>query len=272
MKRKYQIYEEAAIYGTEPRTIHFFSRAFPTVSFYMDFLTVVLKAAWKAKRGVYGDDDWCESSINILHSLESVGVEITITGIDSLRQLTSPCVIIGNHMSVLETVVLPIIIHPIRPMVFIVKQSLLTYPVFKHVMRARNPISVGRTNPRQDYKIILDEGKDRLQKGISVVVFPQRTRSTSFDPAQFNSIGVKLAKNAGVPVVPLALLTDAWENGKYLKEFGSIHPSRKVHFCFGEPIQISGSGNAQHKAAVDFICGKLGELGVPIKKNAEQET
>jgi 1-acyl-sn-glycerol-3-phosphate acyltransferase len=259
-------------YCTKPGPISFFSRLFPTVSFYMDFLSVILKASWKAKKGLYGDDDWCKSSIDILEALENVGVRIHITGIGHIRRLDSPCVIIANHMSVLETVVLPIIIHPIQPMTFIVKQSLLTYPVFKHVMRVRNPISVGRTNPRQDYKIILDEGKDRLQKGISVVVFPQRTRSTSFDPAQFNSIGVKLARNAGVPVIPLALLTDAWENGKYLKEFGSIHPSRKVYFCFGEPMRISGSGNAQHKAAIDFICRKLGELGVLIKKNGEQET
>lgn len=193
----------------------------------------------------------------LLRSLENIGARVEITGIENLRHLKTPCVIVANHMSVLETVVLPIIIHPIHPMTFIVKQSLLEYPVFKHIIQARNPISVGRTNPRQDYKIVLEEGRKRLQKGISVVVFPQRTRAKSIDPSRFNSIGVKLAKKAGVPVVPLALLTDAWENGKYIKEFGRINPAKKIYFTFGEAMWVKGRGNDEHKAIVNFIVDKI---------------
>jgi 1-acyl-sn-glycerol-3-phosphate acyltransferase len=244
-------------YRTKPGTVSPFSRIFPTFFFYIKFLTVVFKASWKAKRRRYSDEQWCESSLNIVRALENIGVEIEITGIEHLRRLNTPCVIIANHMSVLETMALPIIIHPICPMTFIVKQSLLEYPVFKHVIRSRNMISVGRTNPRLDYKVVLEEGKDRLKKGISVVVFPQRTRARSIEPSQFNSIGVKLAKSAGVPVVPLALLTDAWKNGRLIKEFGSIDPSQKVYFSFGAPIWVKGRGNEEHKTTIDFICEKL---------------
>jgi len=42
----------------------------------------------------------------------------------------------------------------------------------------------------------------------------EKERTVAFDPALFTSIGVKLAQRAGVPVVPLALLTDAWGNGR----------------------------------------------------------
>jgi 1-acyl-sn-glycerol-3-phosphate acyltransferase len=76
-------------------------------------------------------------------------------------------------------------------------------------------------------------------------------------PSQFNSIGVKLAKRAKVPVVPIALKTDAWTNGKRLKDFGPVFPDRKVHFAFGEPMTISGNGADQQKAIVEFIQTKL---------------
>jgi 1-acyl-sn-glycerol-3-phosphate acyltransferase len=233
---------------------------FPSFFFYLHFLYIIIRASWMSKRGRYRDKQWLESSFHILRSLENVGVEIEITGIENLRRLQTPCVIIANHMSVLETVVLPIIIHPICPMTFIVKQSLLDYPVFKHVMRSLNPISVGRTNPRLDYKVILEEGKTRLQKGISIIVFPQKTRARAFDPAQFNSIGIKLARSSRVPVVPLALVTDAWKNGNYLKEFGKLDTSKKVYFSFGEPLWIEGRGNDEHKATIDFIGSRLSHL------------
>ena len=59
------------------------------------------------------------------------------------------------------------------------------------------------------FKAVLEGGKQRLQKGISIIVFPQTTRTVRFEPENFNSIGVKLAQRAKVPIIPLALRTDA---------------------------------------------------------------
>ena len=162
-------------------------------------------------------------------------------------------------MSTLETVTLPIIIHPIRKVTFIIKQDLLEYPIFKHIMLARDPIAVGRTNPRQDLKAVMEGGVERLKNGISIIVFPQTTRMPSIDPAQFNTIGIKLAKKADVPIIPLALLSDAWGTGKYIKDLGKIDPSKPVHFSFGEPIRVQGRGTEEHKTIIHFIESKLEE-------------
>ena len=104
-------------------------------------------------------------------------------------------------------------------------RTLTTYmPFFGPVMCSRDPIVVGRTNPREDLAAVLEGGLERLKKGISIIVFPQHTRSREFNPQMFNSIGVKLAKKAGVPIVPLALKTDAWGQGKKIKELGPVTP------------------------------------------------
>lgn len=249
-------------YRSEPRSIPLRARLCPSFSLYLPFLRIVLHANRCARRNRFDDDELCRSTHTCLKLLERLGIAIEITGINHIRDLNTACVIIANHMSALETVVLPVIIHPFRPLTFIVKQSLLTYPVFGPIMRALNPVSVTRTHPRQDLKTVLEEGANRIREGLSIVVFPQTTRTVRFDPARFSSIGVKLAHRAGVPVVPLALKTDAWGNGKYLKDFGPVDPSKEVRFAFGPPMMVQKRGAEEQQETVDFIQQCLREWGV----------
>ena len=252
-----QLQYTESLYRTKPKPLGLLAKLLPGLSFYAKFVNVIYQGGRKAKQGQYSDADWCHSSMNIIRALESVGVCFEISGIQHIEQLEGPCVVISNHMSMLETGALPVLIQPIRDVTFVVKQSLLDYPVFKYIMRSRDPIAVTRTNPRQDLKAVLEGGVDRLQRGISIVVFPQTTRTASFDPAQFNSIGVKLAQRAQVPIVPLALLSDAWGNGRFFKDFGKIDRSKTVRFAFGEPMQVQGRGTKEHQAIIDYITGML---------------
>ena len=246
-------------YRTPANASTFWGRLFPSVSFYTSFLATVYFSSRKAQQGNYDDDAWCQSSYNILQALERTGLQVSISGIEHLQGLDSPCVIVGNHVSMMDTVIVPGIVAQERPMTFIIKESLMEYPVFKHVMRSRNPIALGRKNAREDLKKVMSEGQKRLQEGISVSVFPQTTRGTDFDPRQFNSIGVKLALRAVVPVLPLALKTDAWTNGNIIKDLGKIHPEVSTHFCFGAPLTVEGKGKEAHQQVIDFISRKLKE-------------
>ena len=126
---------------------------------------------------------------------------------------------------------------------------------------ARDPILVGRENPREDLKIVLEEGSRKIQIGKSIIIFPQKTRSLNFGQASFNSLGIKLAKRNNVSVIPIAILSDAWGNGKYIKEIGKIDPAKLVRICIGEPITISGNGAEDHQHVIDFITGKLKDWG-----------
>ncbi len=247
------------VYQTDRKRLSWFARTFPTQSFYRKFFGIVYRASVKARKGKYDGAEWARSSHEVLAALESVGVQAEVTGTEHVRQLDSPCVFIANHMSMLETTVLPAIIQPIREVTFVVKQSLLDYPVFRHVMRSRDPIAVTRDNPREDFKAVMAGGIERLGRGVSIIVFPQTTRSGTFDPDQFNTIGIKLAAKAKVPVVPIALLTDTWCNGKWVKDLGPIDPKKKVYFEFGEPLAIQSRGAEEHRKIIEFISAKLHE-------------
>lgn len=161
---------------------------------------------------------------------------------EAIDAVDGPCLFVANHMSTLETFMLPGIIRPRRPVTFVVKQSLTTMPFFGPVMRSRDPIVVGRTNPREDLKAVLEGGLERLRKGISIIVFPQHTRSSIFAPQQFNSIGIKLAKKAAVPVVPLALKDRRLGNGQKNQGAwtGPAGVARTLQLCPSAADQRSG--------------------------------
>ena len=249
------------VYRTTSRRISWLARRFPNLVFYSRLTSIVFRAAAKAKWGTYDGPAWIKSSLEVLRALESIGVEFEITGIDHLEHVDGPCLVVGNHMGTLETMVLPGIIQPIRHVTFVVKQALVTYPIFKHVMRSRDPITVSQTDPRGDLKLMLTGGMKRLANGISLVVFPQGERTADFVPSQFNSIGVKLASRADVPIVPLALLTNAWPLGSIISDFGTIDPSKKVYFAFGRPMRVEGRGAEENAAIIEFIEEQLQQWG-----------
>lgn len=240
-----------------PRSLFLKTSLCTTFFFYLQAFRIVWKNSRKALKGFYGGAEWAGSSLDILRALEKVGVRIEITGMDNLRISRGPVVFIANHMSTLETFILPGIIQPIKETTFIVKQSLVSMSVFGPVIRSRDPVVVGRVNPRDDLRTVLEEGSKKLAAGRSIVVFPQSTRSLDFNPAEFNTLGIKLALKAGVPVVPVALKTDAWGVGKIIKDFGPLDKKKKVHFVFGKPMEIKGRGSDEHREIIAFIQDNL---------------
>jgi 1-acyl-sn-glycerol-3-phosphate acyltransferase len=244
-------------YSSPERKISLCTRISPSLSFYSKLSSVLWESYKLAKKGKFTGEKWIHESLKVVRSLESVGVKFEIQNLNAFRTLDSPCVFIGNHMSTLETFVLPCIIHPYRKITFIVKESLTRYPIFKHILTSSNPITVGRKNPWKDLKTVFEQGLERLQQKISVIVFPQTTRIVSPTLERFNTIGIKLARRAGVPVVPFALKTDAWANGTVIKDLGRINPRKRVRIHFDNPLRIKGNGKTEHKHITKFITDKL---------------
>ncbi|MDR3320522.1 MAG: 1-acyl-sn-glycerol-3-phosphate acyltransferase [Desulfovibrio sp.] len=232
----------------------FFTCFFPSLSFYSRlFLGPVFRLCALAAKGLCDDAAWSQASIEVSELVEQIGGKIDIQGMDSINAVDGSCLFVANHMSTLETFMLPGIIRPRRPVTFVVKKSLTTVPFFGPVMRSREPVVVNRISPRNDLTVVLKEGKKRLDRGISIIIFPQSTRSAIFDWRYFNTIGIKLALWANVPIVPLALKTDAWGQGKKIRELGKIRPDLTVRYRFAEPVRITNRGKEEHAAICDFI-------------------
>jgi 1-acyl-sn-glycerol-3-phosphate acyltransferase len=237
-------------------------------SVYSHFLGTVLRSSSASRRGAYDDEAWAQSSLEIIRNLERCGARLTIEGMDRVRAAEGPLVIVSNHMSTLETVVLPGLVRPMKPVTYVVKEKLLKGIFWGPIMRSRDPIPVTRKDPRADLEVVLREGQARLAAGISVIIFPQGTRTPAFSRAGFNSLGVKLASRAGVSVLPVALKTDFWGSGGLFRGFGPVHRDREVRIEFGEALPVSGRGKAEHEACLDFIESRLRAWGASVAGSA----
>jgi 1-acyl-sn-glycerol-3-phosphate acyltransferase len=226
------------------------------VYFYLKFLHIILKTNKVVNQGKFDSAEYCKTSDNTFRLLESCGAKIHIRGLENIEKVNGPVVFISNHMSILETFILPGLIIPFKPVSFIVKESLINHTFFGGVMKATHPISVTRTDPRKDFKSVMTDGKRLINEGRSIIVFPQSTRG-NFIPDEFGSIGDKLAQRSDVSVIPVALKTDFWSNGKWFKDFGRIYRNKEIYIEFGEPLKDGMEKKQRHSLTVQSIEAKL---------------
>jgi 1-acyl-sn-glycerol-3-phosphate acyltransferase len=233
-------------------------------SVYSHFFATIFRSRALALRCLYDDEAWAASSIEIIHNLERCGARLTIEGLDHVRSVQGPLVIVANHMSTLETLVLPGLVRPMKPVTYVVKQKLTKGFIWGPIMRSRDPIAVSRKDQRADLEIVLGQGRERLAAGISVIIFPQGTRTEAWKREGFNSLGVKLASRTGVPVLPVALKTDFWGSSGLFRGFGPVDRELPVHIEFGSPLAVSGRGKAEHELCLDFIESRLRAWGAKM--------
>jgi 1-acyl-sn-glycerol-3-phosphate acyltransferase len=257
------------LYQSPPKRRFFVDRfhSWATLIYYTQLFNIILAESLIARKMSYEGKTWAKGSLSVLKTVESAGGKFHISGLNALSSHKGPVVYVANHMSLLDTLVLPCILLAFGKVTFVVKEGLLKYPVLGTIIRAIHPIAVTRENPRQDLKTVLNQGLTLLSGDCSIIIFPQATRSAIFDETTFNSLGVKLAQRAKVPVVPVALKTDFQGNGKIIKDMGTVDPSKTLHIKFGEPMVVGEMGQVIHQKIIAFISKNLSAWGAHVYTN-----
>lgn len=254
-------------YDTDPSVYPRLSRILRHSQFmyHLGNTAVVGRGGRIAKKGNWNNLEWVAHAMDILCNAELAGAHVSIRNAQVLKvSRDEPIVVVGNHMSSLDTFIMPGIAAHFSWVSIVVKEALMKYPLLGPIMCAADSIPVGRRNPRDDLKQMMNGGMERLQQGRTVVIFPQSTRLPGLSRSQFNSIGAKLAKRAGVKLVPVALQTDFHGVGKVLRDFGRVDRSRPVRFEFGEPLTVDGNGRSAHEACVEFIAERFHAWGLEV--------
>lgn len=194
-----------------------------------------------------------ESGYRVFRLVHVMGTDICIEGMPQ----QAVTVYVANHQSTLETNLLGCLLWKLRSTSCVAKASICNFPIFGKILLSLNPVLVTGKKPREDLVKVMDQAPKRLADGQSIYLFPSATRAVDFDPARFNTMGIKIAKRVGVPIVAVAVRTDFMGLGRWIKDFGKVYTTRPVCLAFSGPMTIEGTGAEQHQACIRFIEQKL---------------
>ena len=112
-----------------------------------------------------------------------------------------PYVVVANHESFVDIL---LISHLPWEMKWLAKEDFFRYPGVGWLMRMAGDIRIVR-GQRDSVDAALASCRDRLSKKVSVMIFPEGTRSRDGELGSFKTGAFRLAIEAGVPVLPLAV-------------------------------------------------------------------
>ena len=238
-----------------------------TTSFSWSVFSVFPRCAISENLRMLTTDKWAHYCFAALRKAEAFGTKVTADGWENRRDYEGPVVYLCNHLSTLETILLPFVLLTFGPFNVVVKASLSHLPALERAADHMGLIPIGRTSPREDLMTIFRVGGEQIAKGISILIFAQGRRQPVFERKGWSSIGAKLAEKAGVPVMPIAVKTDIQPtrpNGKgWFKDFGTVDPSKDIRLRCG-PVQ-KGTSREMHAASFDWIKAQLDEWNMPTE-------
>lgn len=131
-----------------------------------------------------------------------------------------PAVILANHQSAWETMAFQLIFPP---QVHVLKRELLWLPFFGWGLALMSPIAIDRRRGHSALRFMAKRGRQRLEQGFWVVVFPEGTRVRPGEKRAYQIGGAWLAAASGAPVVPVAHNAGLlWPRYAFLKHPGTI--------------------------------------------------
>jgi 1-acyl-sn-glycerol-3-phosphate acyltransferase len=187
---------------------------------------------------------WTWARILVLLS----GCTLTIEGRENIPKKGGVC-FVANHGSIFDIILALAYIG--RPFGFIAKKELLLVPFINMWISVLGGLFINRKHPRKALKTI-NKGVRRLKSGGGVLVFPEGHRSKGEGLLPFHPGSFKLATQAAVPIVPVAI------RGSYdvFERYGRVNAC-PVRLVFCEPVITAEIPSEERK---QFLAGKVREI------------
>jgi 1-acyl-sn-glycerol-3-phosphate acyltransferase len=158
------------------------------------------------------------SRLMVLGAGAICGIRYQVLGAENIPR--EPCIILSNHQSAWETLAFQIILPP---HVWVLKRELLWVPFFGWGLAMLSPIAIDRSAGARALRQTLEQGRERLRQGFSIVIFPEGTRIAPGARGVYHAGGAWLAVKAEAAVLPVAHNAgECWRRNAFLKYPGLI--------------------------------------------------
>jgi 1-acyl-sn-glycerol-3-phosphate acyltransferase len=185
------------------------------------------RAAWTHRVGA----EWARTIVRLVP-----GWHVRVEGTEHLRH--GPFVIVANHQSQVDIVVTFFLPHHFK---WLSKRSVFRIPFLGWMMWMCRYIPVVRGD-RRSAERCLDESARWIRRGVSVMFFPEGTRSEDGRLRPFKPGAFRVAAETGAPVLPVAILGTRACLAKNSLRFGKRGSFRLV---VGPPIPSTDTAPAQ---------------------------
>jgi 1-acyl-sn-glycerol-3-phosphate acyltransferase len=146
------------------------------------------------------------------------GIRYRVRGGEALP--APPYIVLSKHQSAWETLAFQLIFPP---QVWVVKRELLWIPFFGWGLAMLAPIAIDREAGPRALRQLLEQGRDRIARGLCIVIFPEGTRTAPGTRGAYQVGGAWLAVKTGVPVVPVAHDSGTlWRRNAFIKRAGTL--------------------------------------------------
>lgn len=178
------------------------------------------------------------------------GVKVEVEGLENLPDRNM--LYVGNHQSIVDIPVMLGYVPGIKG--FIAKKETKKLPIINWWMEEINCVFLDRHNIRQGIKDMA-KAKELLEEGKTLVIYPEGTRSKGDQMGEFKKGSLKIAVQAGVPIVPVAI------SGSY-KIFEENRKIKKgqVKLKIGQPINIEDLSEEEKKDVSQIAYQRVKEL------------
>ena len=129
------------------------------------------------------------------------GIKRKVIGMENIDPKAS-YVMVLNHNSMADIITIYNL-----PLVFkwVSKREVYKIPIIGRLLLFHGDIVINRASAKEAMQLVHDKGKEWLSKGASVAIFPEGTRSKDREIHNFKAGAFLLAKDAGVPILPIVL-------------------------------------------------------------------
>ena len=199
---------------------------------------------------------WCW--LNLLAARWICGIRHRVIGAENIPPRTSPHVVMSKHSSTWETLALNFLFPPLA---FVAKKELLSLPFFGWAFMLASPITIDRKAGEDAMAQIVRQGRERLQQGFWIVVYPEGTRIRAGTRAHYKSGGARVAIALGIPIVPVAHNAGyLWPKGVLGKRPGTVTVS------IGRSIPTMGRSMQELMSEIEgWIEAEVARLGNPLE-------
>jgi 1-acyl-sn-glycerol-3-phosphate acyltransferase len=221
------------------RTVFFL---IPAISVYTIVLgTLSLASSLFEKRGYFAH--WCARTWSRLILL-TTGVTVDVAGLEKLER-GKTYVFVANHQSIYD---IPVLFWSLPfQLRIIAKESLGKFPFLGWHLRRTGHMLVDRKRP--DRTRIFGWAQRLTANGLSLIVFPEGTRSRDGRVGRFKGGSFYLALEAGLPIVPVSVVGS---RHVMLKGRLATYPGR-VRLVVHRPIDTSSLSGADAREFAERV-------------------